>query len=177
MFQQLRETKRLDSLAELFFNICKFRCQTLLIQNPLVKYICSNSKQVHTLNVSITSSFSLLTVFCSSSKHRWVSNTYEFCILPGRPATLSKNIKLSPFTTQILNYPLFFFRTSWKDGLSKQIVLEYDLSCINRKDDISFSREHDLFALDRKRKTASLSRKYMETWCIAQRKRNRKPDT
>ena len=107
MFQQLRETKRLDSLAELFFNICKFRCQTLLIQKPLVKYICSNSKQVHTLNVSITSSFSLLTVFCSSLKHRWVSHTYEFCILPGRPATLWKNIKLSPFTTQKTKFSFF----------------------------------------------------------------------
>ena len=60
---------------------------------------------------------------------------------------------------------------SWKDGLFKQIVLEYDLSCIIGKDDISFSRKHDLFALDRKRKTASPSRKYMETWRIAQRKK------
>ena len=34
---------------------------------------------------------------------------------------------------------------------------------------VFFSRKHDLFALGRKRKTAFPSRKYMETWCIAQR--------
>ena len=40
--------------------------------------------------------------------------------------------------------PLFFSHTSRKDGLSKKIALEYDLSCIIGKDDISFSRKHDL---------------------------------
>ena len=35
------------------------------------------------------------------------------------------------------NY-IFFFQTSWKDGLSKKIALEYNLSCIIRKDDISY---------------------------------------
>ena len=39
---------------------------------------------------------------------------------------------------------IFFFQTSWKDGLSKKIALEYDLSCIMGKDDISFSRKYDL---------------------------------
>ena len=39
---------------------------------------------------------------------------------------------------------IFFFQTSWKDGLSKKIALEYDLSCIIGKDDISFSRKYDL---------------------------------
>ena len=39
---------------------------------------------------------------------------------------------------------IFFFRISWKDGPSKKIVPEYDLSCIIRKDDISFSRKYDL---------------------------------
>ena len=39
---------------------------------------------------------------------------------------------------------IFFFRTSWKDGLSKKIALEYDLSCIIGKDDISFRRKYDL---------------------------------
>ena len=39
---------------------------------------------------------------------------------------------------------IFFFRTFWKDGLSKKIALEYDLSCIIGKDDISFSRKYDL---------------------------------
>ena len=36
---------------------------------------------------------------------------------------------------------------------------------------VFFSQKHDLFALGRKRKTAFPSRKYMETWCIAQRKK------
>ena len=39
---------------------------------------------------------------------------------------------------------IFFFQTSWKDGLSKKIVLEYDLSCIIEKNDISFSQKYDL---------------------------------
>ena len=33
---------------------------------------------------------------------------------------------------------------SWKDGLFKKIALEYDLSCIIGKGDISFSRKYDL---------------------------------
>ena len=37
-----------------------------------------------------------------------------------------------------------FFQMSWKDGLSKKLALEYDLSYIIGKDDISFSRKHDL---------------------------------
>ena len=39
---------------------------------------------------------------------------------------------------------IFFFQTSWKDGFSKKIALEYDLSCIIGKDNISFSRKYDL---------------------------------
>ena len=38
----------------------------------------------------------------------------------------------------------FFLQTSWKHGLSKKIALEYDLSCIIGKDDISFNRKYDL---------------------------------
>ena len=34
-----------------------------------------------------------------------------------------------------------------KDGLSKKIALEYDLSYIMRKDGISFSRKYDFFFL------------------------------
>ena len=42
---------------------------------------------------------------------------------------------------------IFFFRTSWKNGLSKKIALEYDLSCIIGKNDISFSRKYHLTRL------------------------------
>ena len=38
----------------------------------------------------------------------------------------------------------FFFQMFWKDDLSKQIALEYDLSCIIRKDNISFPRKYDI---------------------------------
>ena len=38
----------------------------------------------------------------------------------------------------------FFSQTSWKGGLSKKIVLEFDLSCIIGKYDISFSRKFGL---------------------------------
>ena len=39
---------------------------------------------------------------------------------------------------------IFLFQTSWKDGICKKSELEYDLSCIIGKDDISFSRKYDL---------------------------------
>ena len=39
---------------------------------------------------------------------------------------------------------IFFFQASWKDGLSKKIALEFDLSCIIGKYDISFSQKYDL---------------------------------
>ena len=45
---------------------------------------------------------------------------------------------------------IFFFQTPWKDGLSKKIALEYNLSCVIGKDDIFFSRKYDLFSLGRK---------------------------
>ena len=39
---------------------------------------------------------------------------------------------------------IFFFQMFRKDGSSKKIALEYDLFCIIKKDDISFSRKYDL---------------------------------
>ena len=39
---------------------------------------------------------------------------------------------------------IFFFQTSWNDGLSKKIALEYDLSRIIGKDHVSLSRKYDL---------------------------------
>ena len=39
---------------------------------------------------------------------------------------------------------IFFFQTSWKDGLSKKIALEYDLSRIIGKDHVSLSRKYGL---------------------------------
>ena len=39
---------------------------------------------------------------------------------------------------------IFFFQMFSKDGLCKKVVLEYDLSRIIRKEDISFSRKYDL---------------------------------
>ena len=39
---------------------------------------------------------------------------------------------------------ILFFQTSWKDGLSKKFPLEYDLSWIIGKDNISFSWRYDL---------------------------------
>ena len=55
---------------------------------------------------------------------------------------------ISPFFEPLNSHStknhIFFLRTSWKDGLSKKIAVEYDLSCIIEKDDISFSRKYDL---------------------------------
>ena len=39
---------------------------------------------------------------------------------------------------------IFFLQMFWKDGLSKKLALEQDLSCNIRKDVISFSRKYDL---------------------------------
>ena len=39
---------------------------------------------------------------------------------------------------------IFFFQMSWKDGRSRKIALEYDLSCIIGKDHISFSQKYYL---------------------------------
>ena len=39
----------------------------------------------------------------------------------------------------------YVFQIFWKDGLSKNIALEYDLCYIIRKDGISFSRKNDIF--------------------------------
>ena len=64
-----------------------------------------------------------------------------------------------------MNNHIFFFQTSWKDGLSEKIVLEFDLSCIIGKDDISFSRKYDLtpsrkIKNEKKKKIKKNTRKY-----------------
>ena len=40
---------------------------------------------------------------------------------------------------------IFFFQMSWKDGLSKKIALEHDLSCIIWKDGIFFPKTWSFF--------------------------------
>ena len=39
---------------------------------------------------------------------------------------------------------IFFFHMFWKDDFPQNIALEYGLSCIKRKDDVSFSQNYDL---------------------------------
>ena len=56
---------------------------------------------------------------------------------------------------------IFFFQMFRKDDISKIIALEYDLSCIIRKDDISFSQKYDLISLDGKGKMIFLKK---NTW-------------
>ena len=56
-----------------------------------------------------------------------------------------------------------FLQMLWKDGISKKIALEYDLFCIIRKDDISFSRKYD-FILKTENKKWSFSKKNMEIY-------------
>ena len=56
---------------------------------------------------------------------------------------------------------ILFFQMSWKDGLSKKIALEYDLSCIIGRYGISFSRKHDLAAWTENERW-SFSKKYTE---------------
>ena len=58
----------------------------------------------------------------------------------------------------------YFLQMFWKNSLFKKIVLEYDLSRIIRKHDISFSRKY-IFYIDGKWKMIFL-KKYMEIWCF-----------
>ena len=57
---------------------------------------------------------------------------------------------------------IFFFQMSWKDDLSKKIVLEFDLSCIIGKDYISFSQKYG-FIPDGKQKMIFLKKKKKNT--------------
>ena len=59
---------------------------------------------------------------------------------------------------------IFSFQTSWKDGLYKRIALKYHLSCIIRKDDISFSWKYDL--TPRRKMKGDLSQKSTRTYDI-----------
>ena len=62
---------------------------------------------------------------------------------------------------------IFFFQMFCKDCLSKKIKLECDISCIIRKDDISFPRKYDLI-LQTENERWSFSKKYVETWYFLQ---------
>ena len=62
---------------------------------------------------------------------------------------------------------IFFFQTTWKDGLSKKIALKYDLSCIIWKDDTSFSRNMILH-LRQKMKDDPSQKKCTEIWYFLQ---------
>ena len=62
---------------------------------------------------------------------------------------------------------IFFFQASWKDGVSKKIALEFELSCIIGKYDISFSRKYDLTSR-RKMKDDLSQKKYTEIWNLLQ---------
>ena len=74
----------------------------------------------------------------------WITWYAHWVLLP----SAFFNRKLAKFgklrNTHCTKNHIFFFRTSWKDGLSKKIAVEHDLSCIIGKDDISFSRKYDL---------------------------------
>ena len=58
---------------------------------------------------------------------------------------------------------MFFFQIFGKDGLSKKIAPEYDLSCIIRKDDISFPENMILFFRHRRKDNLSQKNK-KNTW-------------
>ena len=49
-------------------------------------------------------------------------------------------VKSTLFGMHCTENHIFFFQTSWKDGISKKIALEYDLYCIIGKDHVSFPK-------------------------------------
>ena len=63
----------------------------------------------------------------------------------------------------------YFLQTFWKDGLSKKGRAGTWSFLYYLERWYFFPRKHDLFSLGRKWKTVFL-RKYMATWCIAQRR-------
>ena len=76
-------------------------------------------------------------IFLVLSKKRWYLFFSENMILFFR----HKNNDLSQKRT----WKWYFLQVFWKDSLSEELTLEYDLSSIIRKDDISISRKYDLF--------------------------------
>ena len=62
---------------------------------------------------------------------------------------------------------IFFFHTSWKDGLYKKIALEHNLSRIIEKDHVSLSRKYNL-NLRRKMTDDLFQKKYKEIWYFLQ---------
>ena len=62
---------------------------------------------------------------------------------------------------------IFFFQTSWKDGLSKKTALEYDLSCSVGKVHVSFSLKYDLTPWTENERWY-FSKKYTEIWYFFQ---------
>ena len=64
----------------------------------------------------------------------------------------------------------YFLQTFWKDGLSKKGRAGTWSFLYYLERWYFFPRKHDLFSSGRKWKTV-FPRKYMETWCIAQRRK------
>ena len=59
---------------------------------------------------------------------------------------------------------IFFSQTSWKDGLSKKIALEYHLSRIIGKDHVFFPQKYDLNLRRKMKDDLSQKKKYTEIW-------------
>ena len=55
-----------------------------------------------------------------------------------------KELSIKRLLPTLHGKPYFLSPDVLKDGLSKKTVLEYDLTCIIGKDNISFSRKYDL---------------------------------
>ena len=73
--------------------------------------------------------------------YSWRISTFE--IMAGVSTPWSDVLPVSNTARKTIKH-IFFFQTSWKDGISKKIALEYDLSCIIGKDHVSFSQKYDL---------------------------------
>ena len=63
--------------------------------------------------------------------------------------------------------PYFLFPDVLKRWSFQNVVLEYDISCIMRKDDISYSRKYDLTTCTENERW-SFSKKHMEIWYFLQ---------
>ena len=63
---------------------------------------------------------------------------------------------------------IFFFQMFWKDCLSKKVALEYDISWIIRKDDISFPRKYDLIVWAENERWSFSKKKNVEIWYLLQ---------
>ena len=128
LFEQLPNLAQLDNPA--IADVVKNR----IVDNiALQKYLMATGLLINSIQDSVN-----MIVFDDGK----LSNAAVMCKMDTKFLLLCANP--SPSTLHCTKNHIFFLQTFCKDGLSKQIEPENDISYLIRKDDISFSRKFDL---------------------------------